>query len=360
MILIPTSEIKTFLKRSSKIDGTKSLIPVLSYIKLDCSGDTATISKTDMATWCIHQIEADFKPNETLLIDERILNAVISNGADDLVSISRDGNDVLVKSGKATAGFAWQDPQIFPEPPAMNQGNGITDLPAEILYSIRAAASIINDDSPTSYSLCHLRYIDGKSNIMSTNSGAIAYMKRFDARMPKLSIVPLAASMICSFETVRHYELGNYDFFDCGKTVFGFIKSEYNPPANFTKIFTSKTDNYFEVSKAELLQFCSLTTNIGDKFPTAKFYDGGMLGVIFSYHDNDLRLSTRTEMAADKNFTIPDFSFSPKLVMLLAKAVNGSLIRFSPADRQNMYYIYSTEEPELLTIIAGNHPQTNK
>lgn len=353
MILIPTSEVKTFLKRSGKINTSRVILPVLEYIKLDCCGDTATMSKTDLNTWCIHQIEAEFKPNQTLLIDERILNAVIANGADEIISISHTDKHITIKSGKANASFAWIDPTTFPDPPSMAQDNGISELPTELRDSIKAATSIVDSSIPNSYSLIYVRYINGVTEIFSTN-GATCYLKKFEDRFPKLSISPVNAAMICSFEQVQHYELGNYDFYDCGKTIYGFVKATFTPP-NYTPMFSAiDTTDYFEIPKDDLIQFCSLTSSAGnDPTPVIKLNDNGSLGVIFSYDNQDLHISTSLDMLADKNFAISEFKFNPRVLVPIVKAIDSSMLRFTPTGRKGSYYIYGTEESGLITIIAG-------
>jgi hypothetical protein len=352
MILIQTSEIKTFLKRSGKIK-TYPTLPVLTYVKLECAGDTATLTKTNMDAWCIHQVEADFKENHTILIDEKLLSALVSNSFDELIDIKLEGENIAMRCGKSKLSFAWIDPAMYPEAPEMNQENGLTQIGNEMLYAIRAASSIIDTSVQNQYTNCFIQYSDGKTDIFSTRSAWAMYKRTFEGRFPDITISPEVAGIITMFEEAQHYEANNYDFFDFGKTVYGFIRSVYKAP-NFHVVFARcKNVNWFEVKRKDLLQFCELTvSSTPNPSPVMSLRGSEMLGVSFTCDDSGFRVSTKMDFEGDNTFRPPLYNFTPKILIPLLKTMDTDLIRFSPVT-EGVYCIWSTEDPSLLTLLMG-------
>ena len=352
MVIISTSEVKDFIKKSSKINTSRSVIPVLTYIKLECEGDKARLIKTDLNTWCLQEVDADFMENITVLIEEKVLTAVIANGADDIISITQDNNTVRLKSGKANASFSLQDSSVYPMLPEMNQENGITELPTELLYSIRSASSIADTSSDSFKSLVFVKYVNAKTDVFCT-SGHVIYLKQFPQRLPSFSISPVNAAMICAFELVHHYECGNYNFFNCGKTIYGFVKSTFNPPAYHKMVTSINNERYFEAEKDDLLQFCNLTSSINnDELPEMLIKDSG-LGITMKSSNGDGSRITDADLLVDKNFTVPEIRLNPVTFSQVVKSISGTKIRLSPLDRKHAYSVFSTEEEGLITIMTG-------
>lgn len=80
-VIITTKEIKEFFKRTRHIQGNK-LLPILDYVKLDCSNAGCFLTKTNLGIYCRHEIEAEFKQPVSLLLDERILQVMADSGSD--------------------------------------------------------------------------------------------------------------------------------------------------------------------------------------------------------------------------------------------------------------------------------------
>lgn len=352
MVLIQTSEIKTFLKRANKIK-TNTVLPVLTYIKLDCSGDSATLTKTNLDAWCIHQVEAEFKENCTVLIDEKLLSALVANSFDELIDISVDGDNVVMSCGKSKLSFALSDPSVYPTAPEMNQENGLTTLSSEMLYSVRAASSIIDTAVQNQWANCFIQYREGKTDIFSTRSGWTMYKRQFDDRYPNITISPEVAGIITMFEEAQYYQANNYDFFDFGKTIYGFIRSVYTAPAYQTPFARCKNTTWFEVNRKDLLQFCELTiSSTPNPSPVMDLQANEMLGVTFSCDDPGFRVSTSMDFEGENTFMPPLYKFMPKALIPLLKTMDCNIVRFSPVI-DGVYCIWSIEDPTLLTLLMG-------
>ncbi|HYK57483.1 MAG TPA: hypothetical protein VEV15_13535 [Flavisolibacter sp.] len=358
MILIPTSEVKTFLKRSSKIKPSV-LIPVLENIKLQCVGDSATMTKSNINAWCIHEIEADFKENQTLLLNEAFLSAFVAGAAEELISIKKEGDNVVLSCGKCNASFAWEDPAVYPTPPEANKDNGSTPIPAEVLYSIRSALSIVDTKIDNSYCRCYVSFLNGKTEVFSTFSGHAFYLKRIDSRFPRLVLSPEDGSIITMYEEVVHYQANNYDFFDCGKTTYGFIQSTYTAP-NYAPAYRN-VDNkcFFEVNRTEVVQFLELvlkTTPV--LYPGVRICDNGLLGVLFEHSDEHYRISLKREVDSTKDYVVEGAHFDARLLLLVLKAMDSEAIRISPVGSSSVFCVWTPGDETVQSLIKTYAPAT--
>ncbi|HEY1202183.1 MAG TPA: hypothetical protein VGE79_14420 [Niastella sp.] len=352
MITIATSEIKEFLKRARPVK-TYSILPILAYYRLDCVGDSATFTKTNNNAWVIHEIAADFESNISLLIDERLLQAMVSNSSSDTITITQDDVNITLSDGKSNVAFPVQSLVNYPAFPERDQTQGVTPLPAEMLYAIGAATSIIDQKLINQYCNCFINPVGHITDVFSTHNGHIMYRKWFNVTLPAMTISPEVGSIISGFESAQYYTANNYDFYECGKTTYGFIQSTYKCP-NYSRPFASISNkDYFEVDRLQLIQFAELTVSSSvNTYQIITLEDNAMLGITFKHDDKEYQLHTKMEFEAEKTFSPQPFHVSGKLLITLLKAIDTKTVRWSPVN-ETTYCLWSTEDPDLLTLLLG-------
>ena len=77
MISIDVKQLKKFLSAAKNIKN-RNIMPLLDYVKLECKGSVATLTKTNLDAFVVFEIEAAFDKDETILIDEHTLNSSLS------------------------------------------------------------------------------------------------------------------------------------------------------------------------------------------------------------------------------------------------------------------------------------------
>ncbi len=354
MVKISISELKEFLKRSRPIKPNP-LMPVLGYLLLDCVGDKASLTKTNLHSYCRHEIDAEFEQNVTLLIDEKMLSALISNTDSDTITITPGEKIIVLSDGRSDVSFSREQHDVFPPFPNSVADSEPFDLPADVLYSIRAAISIINTSVDNQFSYCFISPAGDKYDVFSTHTAFTFYRKQFETPMPAMTISPETGAVITMYESIRCYTSGNFSFFDCGKTVYGFVLSEYKAPPYQKILAQCKNEKYFEINRADLLQFCELILSSSPaQVPTASINDNALAGVTFSHADDGFKVSAKMDFAVEKNFTVDRFDFNPKLLVPLLKTMDSETIRFSPMSATGASYaIWSAEDTGLLTLLSG-------
>jgi len=72
MITIPTSELQRFFSSSSDIVDTR-MLPIYAYVKLVCSKNGSQLIKHNGNRFIVFDVEADFKKEQTLMIEAKPL-----------------------------------------------------------------------------------------------------------------------------------------------------------------------------------------------------------------------------------------------------------------------------------------------
>src|SRR5271154_2379650 len=120
MLKIKTSDFREFFKRISSIKQT-GILPILDYIKLEADVEgNCFLYDTNMGIWCVHEIKAETDKKADMLLDKRLLLALVSSTASDTITIKQSGKEIILtdsdKKGNMLS-FKIPDGEHYPEFP---------------------------------------------------------------------------------------------------------------------------------------------------------------------------------------------------------------------------------------------------
>lgn len=349
MITIKTSELREFIRRTGGIK-TGNVLPILSYWKLCCSGNEGIITKTNLNAHCAHSVDVECQGDYSILLDERMIVALVKSTKSDMLLITLEESRIIISDGRSEMTFSRLDAELFPSFPD-STGAESYEITSEVLYAIKAAVIIPSQEVNNQFSYC---YVTKEGDVFSTNCGQVFYRKKFEQVLPTLTLSFEAGSIVTMFENARCSTVGNYDFFDCGKTTYGFAKTEYSPPPFQSILNKCQFEEYFEIEKEDILNFCDLTLKSSPSafFPIMELSDSGLAGVSFKHEEPDHNFATHLDFFVEKNFTFTSFLFNPKLLIQILKAIDSKYVRFSPLNK-TAFTIWTAEDTGLVTLLSA-------
>lgn len=359
MIKIKISELKEFLKRSRAIKPNPLVPEIFGRLLLKCEDGTATLSKTNLHVHCRHEIDAEHTGDFAVLIDEKMMTALIQNTPEDHIEVKLTKTEVILTSGPAKVKFLNEDPHVFHKFPQVDGNTEKVEFPPDVLYAIRAATSLIDTSIDTQFSYCYLVTTKGKADVFATRSAFIFYRKQFDFPIPTMPLSAEMAAVITMFENVRCTRSGPYAFFDCGRTQYAFVLSVYTAPPYHNILAQCVNDQYFEINRAELQQFCELVLSSSpSSIPGTTISDTGATGVAFSHVDIGFNVSVSREFEVFKTFKADEFHFNAKMLLPLLKTFESEKVRFSPVHNEFQkngltYSLWCEDDPGLQTLLSG-------
>lgn len=338
-IKIKTADIAEFFKRSKSIKAN-AIMPILSYLKLEGTDEGATIAKSNLNAFCVHQV-SEVQVNEPVLLDERLLNALLQNTSAPELEIGVHQKTISLKCGTATLSFPREDASLFPQCAAPAEAKEWTPLPGTVLESLGIAKNFVkvlsdNMETPLSFVYCY----GGK--VVATDSHVL-YKKQFDFELPELMLYPDTCTVLAGFESIAHCTKGNYDYFDTGKTMYGFIMPEGRRP-DFDRVMPKPDlSQYFEIQLSDMVAACQLAASVC----TTKDVDGkiapGMSGITFTSEIPDYDTPVVYDIPTEGPATCKQFGFNAKLMLSYLKALPYKTIRFVDGHPNN-YSFYTSED----------------
>lgn len=346
MTRIKTSEIKDFFSRSKTI-RTSTIIPVLSYIKLEVKDGAATLSKTNLESYCVHTIETESSTDESILLDERLLNAISATPG--IIEIEKTETHIRLSNGSVKMAFPVMSPEHFPLFPAGEHGGETTTLYSDVLESIGIAKSYIKDNYETNLTFVHVL-----KNCVFATDALLLYYTSFESELPALCLRQEACNVVGGYETLTYFSHGNYDFFDTGRTIYGFIKNEYKAPNIEPLLKSASKDNFFEIKRADIVSFCELVNSTAtEPVPEASFFvkDGA---ANFSYTDSSNQLKVENQYSVIGDAETQVFLFNPKVVLGKIKVLPYETLCFSQKENNsNFFTLWTNEDKNYTGLMVG-------
>lgn len=261
MIVIDISELKKFLQSAKNIKD-RNILPILSYIKLECKGGVAKLTKTNLDSFVTSEVEAAFKGEHTVLIDEKTLSATVAYSETNLLSISVDGSNVILDDGVKKNRCKVENSKLFP---AIESN----DLAEKTVLSTEFISSLSTAKNHTVLATERIRWEcfvhvlkSGTKTLVGGANGMILYLKTFNEQVPAMSLSPDTISAISGLHSAEYSSSGRYDFFQFLGTTYGFIKPEIGQPDLSLLLDRLKTDSPLTVSRKELISFCEMVISM--------------------------------------------------------------------------------------------------
>lgn len=352
MITINTNEIKKFISASKNIKDNR-ILPIYSYVKLVCSKKNATFYKSNGHSFLIFPIEAVFEKDITVLIEEKtLLGFINATSAKDITIEVKDGK-IFISDGLKNVS-CQSIPDNYPAiQPLSNEDKKLLDTDVlQSLFLAKSHASIATDKQMRAWtSFVHIQKNKTKYFIAGLN-GQTSYIHSYKGDYPELCLDLDVVSIISKFPALHYTSSGNYDCFDSGNLCYGFIKTEAKCPDLSTIVNRFKSDEHFTVNRKRIVDFCEMVIDINDSNipPEVAISDagGGAISLKFSSISGN-QTAEETIEVENKNFTVNEFVFQPKNMILLLKELD--FVKINMAYTSHNFIISSPEEPNYIGSI---------
>jgi hypothetical protein len=282
-----------------------------------------------------------------MLLDERLISALLSSSGAEVFEISEVNNNILISDGFSNISFQKEDTTIFPKAPEESDDRVTSFLNKDVIDSLSIAKSFAKPRS-----IEHpLEFVHMKPNEVFASDGFVMYHKKFDCELPTLMLYPETCIALAGYENVMYYRAGNYDFFESGNTKYGFIKTEAKPQAYDFIIDSASKKGGFKIDKDYIEKFCELTNNSTvSSLPISRITDAGINRLLFQFDDDNYGISTKMEFEVEnKNETVPEYSFNPKILLPAIKSIPYDYLNLTP--HKTFGYVLSNDEDENYTGI---------
>lgn len=344
MITIPISEVKKFISAAKPIKDTR-MLPIYAYVKLECEGTQGVFYKANGTSFVICQINATFKKNQTLLIEEKTLFGFVHYSSGSEIEISIKGDVVTLNDGTRNISCRSAKIEHFP---AIQDKNGEDTyvMNDEILAALFLAKNhtLPPPDAamrpPASY--VHLNSV-GKDFYIAAWNGHIAYLKKFKEQLPVVSLEPETISVFARFPLATYSRCGNYDYFDLGAIAYGFIKNECKTSDLSAFVTNSKHTETFVVSRKPIVDFCEMVINVNSSsVPPIVSIEPSKEKILMRFQDASENQNAEEGVEITGRLSVSEFLFQPKNMLTVLKDLGCEKITISYAHKN--FLITSDED----------------
>ena len=356
MIKIKTSDLKTFLRRSKAIKQ-HGLMPILSFFKMDCNGNQIVCTDTNHNTFLIHEMPGEFEKNGSYLIDRKIINSVVDTTKSEFITITQKGKKIFISDdfGGSTGnnGFQTDDPTLYPKVPDQDKKAPVTISP-DLMKTIQIAKHycISEKTGLSSLESLHLKSTPKHIEVFASNR-FLLYVNRIPNDPLELMITPDNSDALNGFTEALYYSSGNYDFYECGSTTYGFVKSDYKCVDYLPFIQGIDKDKCFTIERQKVLDYCNRVKSINPSSVVAEceIREAGKNKVLFYYNNEEHDKNSEVIFDVKKDMEIPDFLFGVDTMIQFLSSLPYEQITFAPAIER--YFVLSEVDEEFLGLIVG-------
>lgn len=303
-----------------------NILPICSFLKFS----HGAITKNNMESFVI--MDADVDGN--MLIDERLLMSMVDSTKAIEITATVKGETVTLSDGLVKKISPTAPVEHFP----VNDATGISyiELPALVLYAVKAASQLTVENPNTPYTEC---VFIGKGWVAASNSFS-AYGEAVAGSLPDIVLQRDAAATISKFETVDFSQNDTYQFFRTGNLKYGFGKKE-TKFLDMTKHFVVPDGAPVIINKTEIIDFCNQVLTDCAGRPIVALITNGVLTMVDAAYGLDIQQPLTIDME--------DFSFNPNIMRQLLKALPDEQVNFI----KSIHKCHITGQSGFVALIMG-------
>lgn len=348
---IKVSDLKEFFKRSSKIKSN-GIIPIYDYLLFEFVPNRVTIAKSNGNIFCKHTIDEPGAHNQAFFVEEKRLVALVNNAKGEYITFKVSGNKTVLKDERNEVKVeAPHDMKVslfqkFPD----TEGAEKTILNPGVLsalFEARSFASVVESN----FGFVYAHKKETGFYVYASN-GHLIYLRKFEEELPDLALLPETCSIIATYPHLEYFTSDNYDLFDTGKTLYGFIKTTYRAPEYFHIIKNIDQSQFLTVKKEEVLSFCELVKSLSvHSYEIIKF-EAADEGLFAKYEEIEYNVEAEKTIELKKNFWPEGFALNNALFTQILKCFPTEEITLSPSPGQKIFGVIAPEEEGLIIAIA--------
>lgn len=384
MVKIKVADLKVFF---AKAQGVKQngIIPILDFIKITCEDEKCTITKNALSSFIIHTIEAKFKSNFTILVDENDLQASVNASDQEEIKITfkmkkvplpgggyKDTRIITIEDGHLVNGtFQGEDESLYPvtaEPGKDKRYNLTSDI-VEALYTASShTQQAKNGLSVKVENFVHVIPVDKKRSYICGYNNTIIYYKSFNEALPEMALEPSVCNIIGAYQAagVEVIKGEKYIFIDTGTSLYGFSQTDGIKAPDFGMVVKMMDPSKgFAIDRKSLMSWCSYAVKVNpyaSTEPCSMKNGEGDKEVIFDYEDSNTSRSCRAafEVKKTKRYVVPKFLFNPNEMITILKGCVYEKVNLVGPCNGNLY-ITCNDDPDYVgairMIVLTNQPK---
>lgn len=300
-MILKKQELLEFARRTAHIKNN-GIMPILGYVML--AGNS--IIKTNLQFYAKHTISADADP---ILIDEQILFALVNNTNEEEISVEREEGKVVLRAGKRKQEFGWVDVIDFPKFPEVGLEEKFT-IGKPVIDSLLIASKFVDKKE------ANFRYVYSTENDVFGCDNFVMYFKQFE-NVPPLMLRAEACQIISLYEEVKFSSNGNIDFFECGDTIYGFVRSDTKPVGYYPMVKKIGTGGGLKLDKEMIQQFCNGASILSGEMDCICYLKEHENGIVLMYDNPGTGKTDTLPVECDKVCEIRDFKFNARNMLSL-------------------------------------------
>jgi hypothetical protein len=328
-------------------------LPIYGYVKLVCGKDRSYLVKHNGHRFIVFDIDAEFKKEQTFMIEAKPLFGFIKFSRASHVKITSDDKNVKLDDGERKISCQTTK-DLYP---TIDDNSNSPKF--EISPSVKEALGIAKSHTLASNekvmrpwtSFVHIRKIQDKYWIIGTRQ-EVTYFKGFKETLPEISLEPETISALFDLKQFTYSSVERYDYFELPGTLYGFIKPETKCSEQVDKVLQNfKSDNSFEVKKSNIVDFCEMVNAVNDTAvpPEVKFEGKEKAAIKLSFDSVDDNIKAEESVSvAKKTFQFDECFFQPKNMLTVLKGTKAETIKVSSAHRN---FIITTDEEDYIGAI---------
>lgn len=341
---LPTSTIKEFEKKTSRIT-TNGIMPILSYISLEVKSGILTLSKSNLSSYCKYSAPFEHEDLQVLL-EERIIIGFANVTKSETIDVSIEGKEVTLSDGNLTQTFETGNFDEYPSFP----DNTVIKTP--ITFNEQQIRSIVVASKYTDVKAAQYGYVHILPDCIWGSNGYSIYYKTYEG-LTNIILSPESAQVIGQYSELTHYSIDNYDFFDSGSTVYGFVKPEFKTPDLTALIGKYIPLQGFKIDKEQLEIFCTTSINLCNLLTYSTITDNGNT-LLLELNNNGNKKTNKLTIVVEKTEQFEPFKFDSSNMLSALKSIPYEYLTMTMTD--NKIILHNEEDKDYFGIIMGvNH-----
>lgn len=311
--------------------------PITDYIKIDVSGDFATITKTNLKAFAIKTVANDSE-DCCFLVDENILFNFVELSDSEYINFEISGIRIKIYDDRNKATSQTETANVFPKIDISNKH--WVEVPKHVLEAVGVCAQIVFDDEISGLKNSVLI----GNNHVAGSDGTVGYWQKFKEDLPEIVLRKEVALSVSKLNACEISSNDSYDLFKDGDVLFGFAKSVLKYVNMVPYFLTPSNKLSFYLNKSALVKWNTFCVNtLKSKVLTATFSA--------DKYRLDLKIAdAKYERDCDGYLDIVDgcgdFKFNPSTLNTLLKVLPTEQIHFYPSERYVLNGIVVSKDKE--------------
>ncbi len=267
--------------------AVKPMTPILAGIYLKAEGSMLELQANNFSTGIITRIPVNTEERGETVVSGKRFQEFVRNMPDDTITISDEGNTLMIESGGASVGLLTMAAEDFPKVKTPETENSFKIRTTTLKSLIRKTVfAVAKEDSRPIFTGCCFEVKGNKISLVATNTHRLALAK----------------------------ELLNEEYADCS-----FVVPAETLRGLMYRIDPNDIENYVTINYSARY----LTFTFDNVFVTSRLIEG-----IFPPYDRVIPADSATQVIVDAD----DFKQAVEFVALMSKETEYNTVKFFFAD----------------------------